>query len=268
VNGAAAWKSIFTDPTNSTETVFNLYWASAERGGAVGVCQKMGSSSNTNQYEPTTDIWLKYRNRVDPVSGKASDGRYWAMFDTLTYIDQATYDAAVVQIGKYFPWKTVQGGGFTFQGNSDCEVKIPVYRLADVMLLKAEALAHTNKHQQALDIVNTVRSRVGYNVQAKLTDYTGDLTTGVERTILDERQLELFGEGKRWFDLTRIGQIYDYSNAGYGYLREIMNPIIATRTGGIQYEGVNMGRVLYPINSAMFNANPKLVGDQNKPYDE
>lgn len=68
--------------------------------------------------------------------------------------------------------------------------------------------------------------------------------------------------------MCRIGKIYDYTDNGYGYLREILNPILATRTGAIQYQGVNMGRILYPINSDMFDANIKLVGDQNPPYDE
>ena len=111
-------------------------------------------------------------------------------------------------------------------------------------------------------------SWVGYNVQAKLTDYTGDVTRGIQLTILKERQIELIGEGKRWFDMTRIDKIYDYTNAGYQYLRDIMNPILANRTGAILFENENMGRVLYPINSDMFDANSKLRGDQNPPYDE
>ncbi|HEX5651831.1 MAG TPA: RagB/SusD family nutrient uptake outer membrane protein [Chitinophagaceae bacterium] len=268
INGITAWKSIFTDPVNSPETVFNLFWSAAERGGAVGVCQKVGSSSNTNQYEVTTALWLEFRNRVDPVTNARLDGRYWALWDTIAYFDEATYDAAVVQLGKYSPWKTVPGAGFTLQGNSDCDAKIPIYRYADIMLLRAEALTHKGRYQEALDIVNKVRSRVGYTVQARLTDYTGDIMTGIERTILKERQLELVGEGKRWFDLCRIGKIYDFTNNGYGYLREILNPILATRTGSILYDGINMGRILYPINSDMFDANSKLVGDQNPPYDE
>jgi hypothetical protein len=268
VNGIAAWKSIFTDPVNSPETVFNLYWSVTERGAGVGVCSKLGSSSNTNQYEVVTNIWQEFRNRTDPNTGKPIDGRYWALWDTVTYIDPTVYDAAVVQLGKFVPWKGVPGAGFTFPGAGECDVKLPIYRLADVMLLRAEALTHKGSYQQALDIVNTVRSRVGYTVQAKLMDYTGDVTTGIERTVLKERQLELLGEGKRWFDLCRIGKIYDYANAGYGYLRETMNPLLAGRTGGIQYDGANMGRILYPINSAMFNANPQLRGDQNPPYDE
>jgi len=115
----------------------------------------------------------------------------------VTYIDDATYDAAVVQLGKFSPWKGVVGSGFTLQGNSDCDVKLPIYRYADIMLLRAEALTHKNRYQEALDIVNRVRSRVGYTKQALLTDYTGDITTGIERTVLKERQLELIGEGKR-----------------------------------------------------------------------
>lgn len=268
VNGIAAWKEIFTDPVNSPETVFNLYWSAPERGGAVGVCQKMGSSSNTNQYEVTNEVWHEFKDRVDPVSGQTIDGRYWAQWDTVAMYDDVTYDAAVAQMGKFFPWRTVPGAGFTLQGNSDCDVKIPIYRFADIMLLRAEALAHKGRHQEALDIVNKVRSRVGYTVQATLADYTGDITKGIERTILKERQLELIGEGKRWFDLSRIDKIYDYTDAGYQYLRETLNPIIATRTGGILYEGENMGRILYPINSDMFNANAELIGDQNPPYDE
>jgi hypothetical protein len=136
------------------------------------------------------------------------------------------------------------------------------------MLLRAEALNKLGQHQAALDIVNTVRNRVGYTVNALLADYPADPTDGIELTILTERQLELVGEGKRWFDMCRIGKIYDYSDNGYGYLRGILNPILATRTGAIQYSGANMGRILYPINSDMFDANTKLVGDQNPPYDE
>jgi hypothetical protein len=268
VSNIAEWKNIFVDPENSTETIFNLYWSSEERGGGVGVCQKVGSSSNTNQYEVRTPIWQELRDRVDTATGAPSDGRYWALFDTVTYITPDIYDAAVTQLGKYSPWKGVPGAGFVFEGNSDCSVKIPIYRFADVLLLRAEALAHKERYQEALDIVNSIRKRVGYNVEAKLSDYSGDLTTEIERTILDERQIELIGEGKRWFDLCRIGKIYDYSDNGYAYLREVMNPILSEIDGAILYEGSNMGRILYPLNSSVFNANSKLLGDQNPPYDE
>lgn len=270
VTNLTAFKNIFTDPANSTETIFNLFWSVTERGGGVGVCQKVGSSSNTNQYEPTTAIWREMKDRINPVTGKSTDGRLWAYWDTLTYTDDVIYDAAVVQLGKFSPWRSVQtpGSFFTFEGNNDCSIKIPIYRFADVMLLRAEALNKKGQYQQALDIVNIVRNRVGYMQNAVLADYPVDMMKGIERTILKERQYELMGEGKRWFDLCRIDKIYDYTNTGYQYLRETLNPILTTRSGSILYENANMGRILYPINAAMFNANPKLRGDQNQPYDE
>ena len=268
VNNIGEWKGIFLDPANSPETVFNLFWSATERGGGVAVCSRLGSSSNTNNYEATTEMYLTLKNRVDPITLKTIDGRYWAYWDTVTLNTSQLYDDAVAALGKFSPWKTVPGSAFTYQGNNDCDVKIPIYRYADVMLLRAEALNQKGQYQLALDIVNKVRSRVGYTVQAKLTDYTGDITRGIMITILKERQLELIGEGKRWFDLCRIDKTYDYTNAGYQYLRETMNPILASRTGGIQFQDQAMGRILFPINSNMFNANLLLKGDQNPPYDE
>lgn len=272
VKNISDWKAIFTDPSNSTETVFNLFWSSVERGGGCGICSLLGSSSNTNQYEPTDLIYLTLKNHIDSTTGKVTDGRYWANFDTVTYLTQDIYDKSVVQLGKFYPWKitptTSIGSGFVFEGTSNCSAQLPIYRYAGVMLLRAEALNQTGNYQAALDIVNAVRGRVGYNVVAKLSDYSGDVTAGIQTTILDERQIELVGEGKRWFDLERIGNISDFSDNSHSYLRQVMNPILANRTGGITYEGANMGRILFPLNSNEFNANLKLVGDQNPPYDE
>jgi len=282
VNSADDWKNIFLNPTASTETIFNLYWESTERGNAIGVCQKLGSSSNTNQYMITPAIFQQLKERIDPLTELPADGRFWTTFDTISYKDVTLYSEAAggAKYGKFSRWDpnakrtdNQEGGEFVYEGNSDCSVKIPIYRFADVMLLRAEALAHKGRFQEALDIVNKVRSRVGYTVEAKMTDYTGDILSGIERTILTERQYELLGEGKRWFDLCRIGNTYDFTNNGYEYLREIMNPILTARQGAVPFDNntstVNgMGRILYPINSNAFNANPKLIGDQNPPYDE
>jgi hypothetical protein len=134
-------------------------------------------------------------------------------------------------------------------------------------------LTQKGRFQDALNIVNQVRKRCGYPTEAKLSDYTGDVMRGVQLTVLQERQYELLGEGKRWFDLCRIDKMYDFSNNGYAYLRSVMNPILSSRTGATPFDNTanvpnGMGRILYPINSDAFNANSKLRGDQNPPYDE
>lgn len=271
----AQWKDMFVNPETSSETIFNLYWNDVERGNTgVGVCQKLGSGSNTHQYKIRMELWQEMRNHVN-TSGKSTDGRYYLCWDTVTYFSQALYQSELPQFGKFAVWKALPGGEFIFEGNNQCNAKIPIYRFADVMLLRAEALTHKSRFTEALEIVNKVRSRVGVTDVAKESDVPpgADKIKYIERLILKERQFELIGEGKRWFDLCRIDKMYDFTNTGYAYLRETMNPILAGREGATQFDNnANtpgaMGRILYPINSDVFNANRKLTGDQNPPYDE
>lgn len=80
-------------------------------------------------------------------------------------------------------------------------------RLADILLLEAEAYAYLAQPEKAAGLVNEVRSRVGLAA----VDAAGDM---VEK-VLHERRLELAFEGQRWFDLCRNGKVEQYMNAVY-----------------------------------------------------
>ena len=80
-------------------------------------------------------------------------------------------------------------------------------RLADILLMEAEAYAHQGNAQQAALLVNQIRQRVNL----KDIDASGDM---VEK-VLHERRLELAFEGQRWFDLCRNGKVEQYMNAVY-----------------------------------------------------
>lgn len=276
ITAPSQWKQIFTAPEGSTETIFNMFWNSVEAGNqGVAVCQKLGSSGNTSQYRIAPTVVEPYYNRFNVGTTKKSDARLWLSIDTVLYPTVDAFASAagnIIQYGKFMDVSPVTGG-FAYVTNQECSVKVPIYRYADVMLLRAEALARTYSFQQSLNIVNAIRSRVGYNVQAVLSDYTGsqeEIAIAIQKTVLQERQLELIGEGKRWFDLCRIGKTYDYTLNGYDYLRAVMNPILIARgSEAVPYNSdLNMGRVLYPINSDVINANPLLRGKQNPPYSE
>jgi hypothetical protein len=80
-----------------------------------------------------------------------------------------------------------------------------VVRLADVYLMRAEALAELSQNPGAANAdINTLRMRVG------MDDFDGAAMSMEEfRTaILRERAAELYMEGHRFFDLTRMG-VYD-----------------------------------------------------------
>lgn len=86
-----------------------------------------------------------------------------------------------------------------------------IYRYADVLLMKAEALNELNRGDEALDIVNEIRiSRTAiYLTEEQLS---GADKNGLREYIMAERSRELAFEGKRWFDVLRNARKDNYAN--------------------------------------------------------
>jgi len=74
-------------------------------------------------------------------------------------------------------------------------------RLADVILLYAEALNETGNSTDAVTELNKIRNRAG------LANSTATSQGDVRSAIQDERRLELAFEGQRWFDLVRTNTV-------------------------------------------------------------
>ncbi len=125
--------------------------------------------------------------------------------------------------------------------NKTCEIGYPIYRYSDMILLQAEAQARQSKWEEALDLIKPIRTRAG--LETPTADDFGTEDQIVD-FILDERQRELIGEGRRWFDLVRTGR-----------WKTVMGPI-----NGCQEDG----NELLPINYSLIDHNPKLV--QNSYY--
>jgi hypothetical protein len=81
---------------------------------------------------------------------------------------------------------------------------IILYRLADVILLKAEAKNALGQDPSAeMDAIRQRAYGAGYTPFVNGTQQEND------DAILKERLLELLLEGKRWFDLVRFGKAYE-----------------------------------------------------------
>ena len=74
-------------------------------------------------------------------------------------------------------------------------------RLADVILMYAEALNENGNTSGALTELNKIRTRAG------LADSGASSQGEVRTAIANERRLELAFEGQRWFDLVRTGTV-------------------------------------------------------------
>jgi hypothetical protein len=84
-----------------------------------------------------------------------------------------------------------------------------VYRYADVLLMKAEALARLDQGQDAIDIITDIRLKRKALQQTELNPGAGDIN-GVIDYILAERTREFAFEGKRWYDILRIARANNY----------------------------------------------------------
>lgn len=106
-----------------------------------------------------------------------------------------------------------------------------IFRLSDIMLLKAEALTAQGKSSGvAIGLLNQIRER------ADIGDFDGSVS--LQRAILNERARELFLEGHRFFDLVRY-----YYETGTSLLYNVTE---ANMAKGIHY---------WPLDPDLFENN-------------
>lgn len=117
-----------------------------------------------------------------------------------------------------------------------------VYRFADVLLKKAEALNELGQTGEAAIPLNIVRKRAG------LAGVSGLSQEQMREKIIHERRMELAFEGHRWFDMIRIGD--------GSYAVDFLKSIGKTN--------VNKNRLIFPIPQTEKDANPLM--DQNPGY--
>lgn len=117
---------------------------------------------------------------------------------------------------------------------------VVVFRLAEMLLSKAEALVERNGAGDltaATGIVNQIRTRAGIGNYAGAVDQVS-----LRNEVFTQRRLELALEGHYFFDVVRTGRA----------------PVI--------FAPWNDNQALLPIPEREINANAKLQGDQNPGY--
>lgn len=135
----------------------------------------------------------------------------------------------------YFPNKYKKG-----LGSTPATENIVMFRLAEQYLIKAEAEANLNNVSASQQDLNFIRSRAG------LPNTTASTQATLLSALLHERQIELFTEGHRWFDLKRTGTV------------DAIMSIVCAQKGG----SWSSYKQWYPINYSEIQANSNLVQNQ------
>nr|WP_294899012.1 RagB/SusD family nutrient uptake outer membrane protein [uncultured Pedobacter sp.] len=157
------------------------------------------------------------------------------------------------------------GSDFKLVDNSNSTANWLFYRYSDVLLMKAEALAWSdrpNSGTDALALIDRVRKRanaLAFTEEAPSDTSPEDITA----YILRERSREFAYEGKRWFDMLRIAKRNNYQQL------DLMLDIIAEAAPSDRQQSIigkyrDVRSHYFPIGEKELQADHKLV--QNPYY--
>jgi hypothetical protein len=182
------WFEIFY-PGNSLESIYEFQFEDKynQRNGTYGKTNR-----NSHQFDPSTRAEELFARKY---SVELTRGE----------------DASIAKLSEddYLIWKYVgraPDGKTERTGADQNSCNWIVYRLADIYMMKAEALSQLGRYNEASDALNTIRERA--NMPPLVI---GESKILFEDAIMEERALEFAFEGKRWFDLLRMGRRNNYA---------------------------------------------------------
>lgn len=234
-------RKVFTD-NNANENIF--------------VITNKYSNNEASSYDPNISNSIAYITiGSDVIKGMPSFvPTYWlapAMIDGLYSKDDSrlkefvVYDASGLK-PNMVKYRDVLNVGSGSSYSMRAESNLVIFRLADMILLKAEALNALSRDNEARIELNKTRARAGVPNVDK--DVNGNLITGVllQREIFQERERELIGEGHTYFDMVRNS-------------RNILSTGITFFPPWMSKDRYRSKGYLWPIDDAIVNGN-RLIG--------
>ncbi|MGC4102395.1 RagB/SusD family nutrient uptake outer membrane protein [Ferruginibacter sp.] len=210
---------------------------------------------------------VQFDNSIQETNGLISSANNFTMNNVLkTYFDGAT-DVVRGLNNTYINgatwWKYSGLTTTTMVARPTNDPNFILYRLPDIMLMKAEALSHLGSFDQkteAIQLMDAVRVRAGVSPYGIYLDGNAPYSLLIE-LIVQERAMELALEGKRWFDLVRIAT--NDKNPDF-----LIDRVVKSRSVGdrslIKSRIIDPRSWYMPISQYELNRNPQLV--QNPYY--
>lgn len=250
---------------NSFESIFELYFRNNQQVKNKYVNEffgkdRLGSISGLSRYckdaaTGNSDLFTKNDCRVYATSEK-SNSRY-----AITKYVNSSVSMDIKNVTDEKSLKLTIS-----RGNAEYANWI-IYRLTDVMLMKAEAciLKGEAEYETAFTLINAVNKRAhNYTTSAaKDTLVFDDYRTSqekMEQLLLDERNRELMFEGKRWYDLVRIA-VRDGNNQR---LVSEATKKYQDKVNALKIKLADPNIIFFPYNKEELKVNPFLK--QNSAY--
>jgi hypothetical protein len=272
-----AYSSIF-GTGNSSESIFELTFVDNDNmlaNAAVNLCYGYASAplAIMGFASPSTYVSQDVSSKVYKVFRNQYDTRYYE-----NCVGEHSSSTSTFLIGKYlYKQIYINASGSApvasysnFYPEKKNKSNWIIYRLADIMLLKAEALtqmmsdadteATKSQNQQlceqAFNIVSAINKRSLCQPVLKDTLNPALFTTKSQMAelVLQERQRELMFEGKRWYDLVR----WSRRAGNTRFLSTQVLQKFSTNTSVIQSKFTKMDAIYWPYNVDELKVNKNL----------
>lgn len=215
------WYSIYY-PGNSNESIFELYWDYNTENKENNFSSLFGKSAQ-GEIRFTEPAMQKLRSETDELitanNGIMPEGRVGRMIFG-TYIPASGNPAGYASEQTFYFWK--YNGTDVADAAGGARVRYDanfiLYRMAEIFLIKAQAETMLGNYRSAVEQINTIRNRAGLSnfngIDLSSPDADAYISTLDEQSLLveiiEQKNMELMGEGKRWYDLLWLGSIKDY----------------------------------------------------------
>lgn len=241
IAGNDAWFNNLYYKGNSNESIFEFQYDVQKLNNFYGMFTTSRARYYASAHVMDDVFMIDYINNLDDLRGsgasvRTSDNAIWKYLG-MTYNQIRTFDAS------YAHWF--------------------VYRYADILLMKAEALNQIGgKGPEALALVNQIRARGKALIQTDTNPNPTD-QNALGDFILAERAREFAFEGKRWYDVLRNAKRNNY--ARFDLLANMLTesvPPNRLQSAINKYRDYNSH--YFPIYFYEIQVNPNLV--QNSFY--
>lgn len=242
---------------NASESIFELQFTSEKdndalkdlygtgqtnRGGVIRATQKYAESQEEATIFSKTDI-----RRAESIFISGSASSEYRIFKYMGYAQSF-----------------LTGNSYSYSSSPPNWI---FYRIADIMLMRAEALVQLNRSESdlrdALATVNKTYMRSNPTLletdTLNFANYSDPNT--LDKLILRERQRELMFEGKRWFDLVRRAERSNSTEELVSFILNKYDADISTITNKMSV----MNAIYLPIHQDELSLNPLL--EQNPYYE-
>lgn len=231
------------DGTNNTNSTLGSYVASSKGGGNLSPSALVAGSNLYNsatECDPTRGFGKTDLRLLQTIEYKPNNetGVYNLHKNVLQTISFHEYD------------DLTEGGVFEYRSSSSQNANWPMYRVSDMLLLKAEAVARrysgtvsesrdtisgaSKVVMEAFDCINTIFKRNNPTLKnpdkepgaenksdrLKANYHQGKTCVDLLNLVYNERQREFTCEGKRWYDLVRQAE---WENSTSSVLKEHLN---------------------------------------------